>query len=120
VSAMRRRSAGLTERGEGRGGAEGGGPCLGQRGGYAAGGGGRCAGLGRVRGAAGMGGADGAQRGGRREPRAAGAGWAVAVAARLEAEQGAQSSVVSAMQRGWSAERREGVAGKCLADGSGI
>jgi hypothetical protein len=101
-------------------GGEGGGPCLGQRGGYAAGGGGRCAGLGRVRGAAGMGGADGAQRGGRREPRAAGAGWAVAVAARLEAEQGAQSSVVSAMQRGWSAERREGVAGKCLADGSGI
>ena len=89
------------ERGEGRrGGAEGGGPCLGRRGGYAAGGGGRCAGLDRVRGAAGMGGADGAQRGGWREPRAAGVGWAVTVAARLEAEEGAQSSVVSPRRGG--------------------
>ncbi len=55
---------------------------------------------------------------GRREPRAAGAGRAVTVAAQLEAEEGAQSSDLSAMRRGWSAERREGVAGKSSADGS--
>ena len=79
---------------------------------------GRCAGLDRVRGAAGMGGADGAQRGG--GPEGAGVGRAVTVAAQLEAEEGAQSSVVSVMRRGWSAERREGVAGKSSADGSGI
>ena len=115
------------------GGAEGGGPCLGRRGGYAAGGGGRCAGLDRVRGAAGMGGADGAQRGGPEGAEAGGrwvminqddlinklkseynkfhgggvaGGHAVTVAAWLEAEEGAQSSVVSPRRGGGGAAVR--------------
>ena len=112
MSVMRRRSAGLMERGEGRrGGPRAAGPA------WAVAVATRLVAEGGAQGwivsavLRGWAGPMERSGGGRREPRAAGAGWAVAVAARLEAEEGAQSSDVSEMRRGWSAERREGVVG---------